>query len=388
MNYFCKVITTNMANIQISYLEKQILAKDPLIIQTFEILKEHAEDKFEISSDSDIKVVLRAYQSYFEENTKLLTGELDEAANELITDLAQFIPIPKMRLLFKDSFFVDLFKKLKEAKIEPSVLVDIITAKSEEVNSWSVYTYFRVNEIFRNLIKVDPNKMCSTTLDYIKYIYEKMQSISSNTIPNEFSKLYNKLKYSVENKELLEKTMRDPEVCLVLSELNQKGLGPEQVIAALSLHDTIRKSETINIEENIEKDFITPLTSGNSKALAFNLKNEIIKNSLQGDQITPQNYNFYENESLNFGQSTKNQIHHRGNENWPSTMYHTLASDVNPTPPLKIDGGGINQNSRPFTYQDTQQPQNLVNNVNNYENPLYSKNTGMEPDPSSKEIMS
>ena len=46
-------------------------------------------------------------------------------------------------------------------------------------------------------------------------------------------------------------------------------------------------------------------------------------------------------------------------------------------------GGGINQNSRPFTYQDTQQPQNLVNNVNNYGNPLYSKNTGMEPDPSS-----
>ena len=38
--------------------------------------------------------------------------------------------------------------------------------------------------------------------------------------------------------------MRDPEVCLVLSELNQKGLGPEHVIEALSLHETIRKSET------------------------------------------------------------------------------------------------------------------------------------------------
>ena len=70
--------------------------------------------------------------------------------------------------------------------------------------------------------------------------------------------------------------MRDPEVCLVLSELNQKGLGPEQVIAALSLHETVKKSETLNIEENVDKEFKTPLTSGNSKALAFNFRDEII----------------------------------------------------------------------------------------------------------------
>ena len=38
--------------------------------------------------------------------------------------------------------------------------------------------------------------------------------------------------------------MQDPEICLVLNELNQKNLGPEQVIAALSLHKTVRKSET------------------------------------------------------------------------------------------------------------------------------------------------
>ena len=74
-----------MENLQMSYLEKKILANDPVIVKSFEILKEHAECKFEIPSDSDIKVVLRAY---FEENTKVLTGELDETANELITDLA------------------------------------------------------------------------------------------------------------------------------------------------------------------------------------------------------------------------------------------------------------------------------------------------------------
>ena len=54
-----------MSSIQISYLEKQILAKDPLVLQTFEILKEHVEGKFQISSDSDIKVVLGAYQNYY-----------------------------------------------------------------------------------------------------------------------------------------------------------------------------------------------------------------------------------------------------------------------------------------------------------------------------------
>ena len=109
-----------------------------------------------------------------------------------------------MRLLFRDCFFGNLFKKLIEFKVDPAVLVDTITANSEEVNPWSVYTDFRVNEIFRNFFKVDPNKMYSTTLGYIKYIYEKVQSISSNTVPNEFLKLYNKLKYSVENKDLLE----------------------------------------------------------------------------------------------------------------------------------------------------------------------------------------
>ena len=88
----------------------------------------------------------------------------------------------------------------------------------------------------------------------------------------------------------------------------------------------------------MDKEFKIPLTSGNSKALAFNLRDEIIKNSLQGDQITPQNFNYYENESINFGQTTKTQIHQRGNEVWPSTMYYTLASEVSPTPPLKVNG--------------------------------------------------
>ena len=177
-----------MANIQISHLEKQLLNKDPIVLKTFEILKEHAEGILEVTSDSDLKLVLRVYQSYYEENTKGLTGEIEESGNELIKDLAKFISIPKMRLLFKDKFFVELFEKLKEAKIDPSILADIIVAKSEENNSWSIYTDFRVNKIFRNFIQVDPNKMCATTLDYIKYIYEKIQSLSNNPVPNDFKK--------------------------------------------------------------------------------------------------------------------------------------------------------------------------------------------------------
>ena len=88
-----------MANLQMSYLEKKILTNDPVIIKTFEILKEHAEANFEVSSDSDIKVVLRAYQTYFEENTKVLTGELDEAANELNNESRTIHTITKNEII-------------------------------------------------------------------------------------------------------------------------------------------------------------------------------------------------------------------------------------------------------------------------------------------------
>ena len=125
--------------------------------------------------------------------------------------------------------------------------------------------------------------MCYTVR--LHKIYEKIQSLSKNPVTNDFKKLFNKLKYSVENKELLERTMQDPEICLVLNELNQKNLGPEQVIAALSLHETVKKSETINIDNSWERDFTTPLTSGtNSKALSTN-------------------FNCLENDSVNFAQS-------------------------------------------------------------------------------------
>ena len=252
--------------------------------------------------------MLRAYQNYFEENTKVLTGEVNESAKELISDLAKYIAIPKMEALFKDEFFVNLFKKLSEAKIDPAVLVDIITAKSEEKQPWSIYTDFRINEIFRNFIKLEPNKICTTTLDYIKYIYDKIQT-SSKPVHKDFKKLFNKLKYSVENRELLEKTMQDPDICLVLNELNLKGLGPEQVIEALSLHESVRKSDTINLDSSREKDFTTPLTSGvRNKVITFNLDNEIIKNNPPDNIINPQNYNFYENENTNFGQSTKKSV--------------------------------------------------------------------------------
>ena len=55
LNYLLDLLLLffKMANLQILYLEKQVLAKDPLVLTTFEILREHVDGVLEVTSDSD-----------------------------------------------------------------------------------------------------------------------------------------------------------------------------------------------------------------------------------------------------------------------------------------------------------------------------------------------
>ena len=47
---------------------------------------------------------------------------------------------------------------------------------------------FKINEIIKSVIKLNSNKVCTTTLDNIKYIYDKIQTISNKPIHIDFKK--------------------------------------------------------------------------------------------------------------------------------------------------------------------------------------------------------
>ena len=146
-----------------------------------------------------------------------------------------------------------MIKEFKASGIHPAEIISIITDTKSQDSSLIVYFDSRIYDILRRHCSYPEAKGKPSVKDLLKYLaYRLIETEAETPLTQHALQLQEYLPQ--ENKDVLDKALRDPETLRILIDLFNKGLGPE-----LLLEERCAEYTLILLDRD---SIVTPITSG------------------------------------------------------------------------------------------------------------------------------